>query len=68
MPGGRYELLEHLLDSGAAELLDELMVEWHGWRHTKVLPYALCFHCLRGQETAFALRAHCLPGQDMRRC
>eukprot|EP01052_Picozoa_sp_SAG31_P015629 SAG31_NODE_1009_length_10404_cov_27.639981_13_plen_50_part_00 len=33
---GRYELLEHLLDTGAVALLDELMVEWHGWRHETV--------------------------------
>ena len=31
--GGEYDLLEHLLQTGAAGLLDELFVEWHGWRH-----------------------------------
>jgi FkbM family methyltransferase len=31
--GGEYELFEHLLKTGAVSLLDELFVEWHGWRH-----------------------------------
>ena len=31
--GGEYKLFEHLLQTGAAGLIDELFVEWHGWRH-----------------------------------
>ena len=30
----------------------------------KTLPFALCVHCLRGQDTAFALCFHCLRGYD----
>jgi FkbM family methyltransferase len=33
--GSEYDLFNHLLETGSAALIDELFVEWHGWRFTK---------------------------------
>lgn len=30
--GSEYALFDHLLETGSASLMDELFVEWHGWR------------------------------------
>lgn len=30
--GSEYVLFDHLLETGSAALIDELFVEWHGWR------------------------------------
>lgn len=30
--GSEFVLFDHLLDTGSAALIDELFVEWHGWR------------------------------------
>lgn len=33
--GSEFALFDHLLSTGAASLVDELFVEWHGWRFAK---------------------------------